>query len=183
MKNVMRKCLAAVLTAGMLMAPAAGGLVVDGMTVSAAKKSSVISESKAKSIAMKDAKVKSSKVETIEAYLDGDKEDIYEVSFYVKVASRRYRHYLYRLESKTGMIKKKSNAVHKIITKKSAIREALDEEDLSRSEVEDVDCDLDVDDGKMVYMVSFTTKKESIDYDATVNAVTGNVIDIDDDDD
>ena len=169
----------------MLAGPIAGGVAAGDMaSVSAASKSGLISESRAKTVAMRDAKITASKVKAMDVDLDetGTNKK-YTVEFCRKQSSNRYMHYVYKINARTGVITKKNSASRKLITKKKARNEALDDADLDRDEVRDIDVSLDEGDGVMVYEVSFTEKDEDEDYEATVNAFTGSVIDSDSDDD
>ena len=172
--------------ASMLMAAAmatgvfAAGIVPQSVTEVYASK---ISQSKAENIALKNARTSSSKVyaEDIDDTTKAGK-DAWRVSFFKKKSDRKYTHFVYFINMNSGdIILKKSQAVT-LIRPTRAKDIALDEEDYDRDEVEDLECDLDEEDDKMVYNVSFTVKSNNKDYDYTINARSGNVMDSDDDD-
>ncbi len=144
---------------------------------------SKVSESKAEKIALKNAKVSENKAKalyTIDTSKNG--KSAWRVSFFKKTADRKYTHYIYFIGSKDGSIIKKSTKSVTIIRPTRAKDIALDEEGYDRDDVDDLDCDLDEYDDKLVYDVSFTVIDDKKGYDYTINARSGNVMDSDDDD-
>lgn len=178
--------LAAVMTAGI----AVSGVVPTQATVADA--ATKISASKARRIALKDARCSSSDAEAMD-WDEGTRggKDVYQISFYKQRSGRKYTHFVYAIAQRGGKILKKSSKGFTIIRARRAKNIALDEENFDRDDVTDLECDLDTDDGKLVYEVSFTTLKKTTSgqrtttrdrsYEYTINARSGNVIDSDDD--
>lgn len=140
-----------------------------------------ISKAKAKSIALKDAKVKKSKATFIEAKLttdDGVKQ--YDIEF---IAGSKY--YDYEIKAKNGKIlekevKKLKNPAKKYISKSKAKSIALKDRGFTKSQVTFKKCKLDVEKRYVIYEVEFYKGYKEYEYD--INAKTGKIIsrDIDD---
>lgn len=159
---------------------ATGIVPQNAAVVSAASK---ISESKAAKIALKNANVTEKKAKAL--YTDDTTKSgksVWRVSFFKKTADRKYTHYIYFISTSNGSIVKKSSKKVTIIRPTRAKDIALDEEGYDRDDVDDLDCDLDEYDDKLVYEVSFTVIDDKKEYDYTINARSGNVMDSDDDD-
>lgn len=183
-----------------------GGFVAQtATTVNAA---SGISSSQAKKIALKNASTSSSRVKAMDCYKTyKNGKNVYHVSFYKKTGSNQYTHYVFDISSRTGEVVKRNSKAYTIISASRAKSIAIDDSDVSSGDAKDKSADLDEEDGKLVWNVTFTSKKEKTyyysdydyyygyggsysykdtvehDYSYTINAVTGHIIDSDDDDD
>lgn len=142
-----------------------------------------ISKSKAKSIALKHAGLKSSQVTFTKVKLDTDDGiSIYEIDFSTDKAE-----YDYEIAAKTGKIlqadyealdeEDSSNGTK--ITAAKAKQIALKHAGFTESEVSQLKCKKDTDDGITVYEVEF--KKGSVEYEYEINANTGKIISWDSD--
>ncbi len=201
MKRIMSIRIAVIMVVMAMVAGTFTGIALP-MTASQSQAATNITSSKAKRIAMRNAGVGSSSVEGMDVdktYKDG--KNVYMVYFYAHKSGRTYNHYAYTISARTGSIIKKNAKTYTVITKKSARNKALDDADLDRDDVTDMSVDLDEDDGKLVYEVSFTEKvskrkyyyydgtyyydedDDGSEYEYTINAVTGHIIDSDSDDD
>ena len=191
---ITKKCIAALIAAVTLLTSQT--MLLDSMAVFAAqKKVTFISKTKARNIALDDAKVKSSKTHALD--VDDDRvsgKKVFIVNFYVHNSGQSYTSYRYTIAARNGQIMKKSKKASKILQKKRAIAIALDHKDFRRRDVEDIDCDLDDEDGTLVYYISFSApsyyvndswdivKGNDYDFEYTINAVSGKIIDWDYDD-
>lgn len=137
-----------------------------------------ISQSKAKSIALEKAGIKSATFKSVEL----DKEDgVYELEFYTSTYE-----YDYEIDAVTGKVLKaekerveadddddKVPTGQTYISKSKAKSLALKKAGLSSATFQSVE--LDEDDGKAVYELEFTSGK--YEYECTIDAVTGKVLD------
>ena len=184
MKKLKIKLAAAMMALAMVAGSFAGGAATANVkTVSAA---SSISASKAKKIALRKSSTASSKAVAMDTYKTYN-------------GSNKYRHYVYDISSRNGSIVKQNSKDYSIISASRAKEIALDDSDVDSSDAKDKEADLDEEDGKLVWNVSFTKKSstkyydywtgyyytdsDDSDYEYTINAVTGHIIDSDDDDD
>lgn len=135
-----------------------------------------ITKAKAKTIALKNAKVKKSKALFIKSRLtkdDGVK--LYDIEF---VAGSKY--YEYEIKAKNGKIlekevKKLKNAAKKYITKSKAKSIAVKDRGFKKSGVTFTECKLDTEKGYLVYEVEYLRGGRNYDYD--IDAKTGRIID------
>lgn len=134
-----------------------------------------IGESKAKSIALKNAKVKKSKAKFTKVKLDYDDGiRVYDVDFITKT-----KKYDYEINAKTGKIlskevKKIAKSSGKKISLAKAKSKALKNANVKKSKAKFIKTKLDYDDGIQVYEIEFTTKNKKYDYE--INAKTGRII-------
>ena len=203
-KRILKKQLAAFLMAAAVLTGTVAGQAAPIAEVSAAAK---VSETKARNIAANDARVRTGELMALDSYEDTyNGRKIYHISFYIQKgndASRNFTHYVYYVNRNTGAIEKKSSRDLTVIKPSQAIRKALDKADVSSSKVKNKDFDYGEDGEYLVYDIEFsvpvsasniTYDKNSdyyrlylvdgtIDYEFTINAVTGKIIDWDSDDD
>lgn len=151
-------------------------------TPSQSNGSSTISSSKAKSIALKDAGVKESEIYDFEIELDRDNGTLhYDVSF-----EKDGRDYDYEINAKTGKIisveKPNMTSSEAKISKSKAKSTALNHAGVKENEISLYKIELEKDDGVWKYEISFNVGY--VEYDYTINAETGKIIeaekDIDD---
>lgn len=144
--------------------------------------SSTISSSKAKSIALKDAGVKESEIYDFEIELDRDNGTLhYDVSF-----EKDGRDYDYEINAKTGKIisveKPNVTSSEAKISKSKAKSTALNHAGVKENEISLYKIELEKDDGVWKYEISFNVG--NVEYDYTINAENGKIIeaekDIDD---
>ena len=188
MKRKLQRNLAIALAVASLATGAFTAGVIPADEAVAAGKTTGISETRAKTIALKDAGIDKNKAKGLDA--EDDKQNgkkIYEVIFFKKTADRRYDKYRYIIAWRDGQILKHSKKNITIITRREALLNALDKKDFSRSQVYDVDVDLDEDDGMIIYDVDYTSRegangRPSRDFEFTINAENGRVVDWDVDD-
>lgn len=153
------------------------GLMLGGLRTEAARRR--ISKSKAKSIAVKHAGFKKSKVKFTKAKYDKEDNE-YEIKF-VKGSYK----YEYDINAKTGKIKdwekekisksKKKSGKYIGAAKAQAI--ALQRAGFDASQVTFTKVKLDKEDGKKVYEIEFI--KDNKEYEFTINAKTGKIMEID----
>ena len=137
-----------------------------------------ISKTKAKTIALKDAKVKKKNAVFIKAKLekdDGIKQ--YDIEFITK----KYK-YEYEIKAKNGKIldrdkEKIKNYKGKDIGKTKAKNIALKDAGFKKSQVEFTKCHLDVEHHIRIYEVEFIKGIKEYEYD--INAKTGKILDKD----
>lgn len=79
-----------------------------------------------------------------------------------------------KAECKSGCKKGKSTEAKKYIGKEAAINAALAHAGLERSKVRDLQCELDREDGVMIYEVEFESGLYDYEYD--IDAITGEVL-------
>lgn len=144
----------------------------------------LISRDEAKQIALKDANVKESEIRDLDIELDKDGGAVhYDVDF--EVGNKDYD---YEIDAKTGKIlrsetppkadnKTKENPkeeTKKELTAAEARDIALKHAKLKKSEVRDLEVELDRDDGKKHFDVSF--EKDGYDYDYEIDAASGKIL-------
>ena len=102
--------------------------------------------------------------------------DYYEVSF-----SADGKDYRYDIDAVTGVVieNKVSSPVSKLLTEEQAKTKALAHAGLKAADVKFVECQLETDDGRSVYDIEFYS--ESAEYDYEIDALTGEVLDVDHD--
>ena len=203
MKNkfLTRQLAALLMTAAVLSGSAFAG-VTQVTEVSAASK---ISETKARNIAVNDARARTGEIMALDIYEDDYKgQDVYTISFYVQHGSdtsRKFTHYKYEVNLHTGHIEKRSSRDLTVIAPKTAIKKALDKADVSSSRVKEKYLDYGEDGENLVYNISFSVPVSyynyspssafyknylldgTVDYQFVINAVTGKIIDWDSDTD
>ena len=134
-----------------------------------------IGESKAKSIALKNAKVKKSKAKFTKVKLDYDDGiRVYDVDFVTKT-----KKYDYEINAKTGKVlskevKKIAKSSGKKISLAKAKSKALKNANVKKSKAKFIKTKLDYDDGIQVYDIEFKTKNKKYDYEIT--AKSGKII-------
>lgn len=132
-------------------------------TVSAASK---VSQSKAESIALKNAGTTSSKAEALKSSSGSYKgRSVYNVSFYKKKSDTVYTHYLYKINRNTGKIADRKAKKHTIISQSKAESIALDDVDISRSDTSGLDSELGRKGSKLVWEVTFDSDEDDDDDD------------------
>ena len=132
-------------------------------TVSAASK---VSQSKAESIALKNAGTTSSKAEALKSSSGSYKgRSVYNVSFYKKKSDTVYTHYLYKINRNTGKIADRKAKKHTIISQSKAESIALDDVDISRSDTSGLDSELGRSGSKLVWEVTFDSDEDDDDDD------------------
>lgn len=141
----------------------------------------LIGREKAKKIALDDAKVKESEIRDLDIELDRDDGTIhYDVDF--EVGGKDYD---YEIDAKTGEIlrsetppKSSESSSDSSATDKLTAAEARDialkHAGLKKSEVRDLEVELDNDDGKTHYDVSF--EKDNYDYDYEIDVASGKIL-------
>ena len=173
MTGMRRFFMGAILTAVILML----GLMLGAFRAEAASRK--ISKSKAKSIATKHAGFKKSKVKFTKAKYDKEDNE-YEIKF----VKGNYK-YEYDINAKTGKIKdwekerihKSNKKSGKYIGAAKAQAIALQRAGFDASQVTFTKVKLDTEDGKKVYEIEFT--KDNKEYEFTINAKTGKIMEID----
>ncbi|EHJ57339.1 hypothetical protein HMPREF9318_01762 [Streptococcus urinalis FB127-CNA-2] len=139
-----------------------------------------ISEDKATSIALKDAKLNKKEVSNLSVKQDEDDgNSTYEIDFNTKKKS-----YDYTINAKDGKIIEKSTdtkglASTKDLTKKSISQDkakeiALKDADVSEKETSMMTVKKDMEDATSTYEIEFTVNNKEYDY--TINAKTGDII-------
>ena len=198
-----KKMLAACLMAAVMLF----GSVGSASQIAEVNAASKISSTEARNIAVNDARVRTAQLMALDIYEDNVKgQDVYDISFYIqngKDTSRNFTHYKYDVNIKTGAIVKRSSRDLTVISPKQAIRKALNKADVSSSKVKSKDLDYGEEDGLLVYHISFSVPVSyynysydrnsdyyityyadgTTDYEFTINAVTGKIIDWDSDED
>ena len=150
-------------------------LIMSMSTALVSAKTTTISKTKAKSIALKDAGVKKSKAVFIETKLtkdDGVKQ--YDIEF---IAGKKC--YEYEIKAKNGKILDKEirtlkNSSKTYISASKAKSVALKDGGFKKSQVTFKKCKLDVDNRYVVYDVEFY--KGAVEYEYEINAKTGKII-------
>lgn len=149
-------------------------------TTTSTTKKSRIGLSKAKKIALKNAKLSSSDVTFTKAKYDKDDKE-YDIEFYT--SSKEYDYeidaYSGKIEEKEVETKKTTTTSKKKITKSKAKQVALKHAGFSSSSVKFDKVELDEDDGNYEYELEFT--KGKYEYEYTIDAYTGEVLDFDKD--
>lgn len=149
---------------------------------SKASTASQISKSKAKSIALKDAGLNAADIYDYEIELDRDDGVVhYDISF-----ESGGEDYDYDINAATGEIisvdKPKATSSEVKISKSTAKNTALNHAGVKSADISLYQIELEKDDGIWKYEISFN--KGNVEYDYTINAVTGKIIesekDIDD---
>ena len=200
-KQIVKKQLAAFLMAAAVLTGTAAGAAAPAVEVSAAS----ITENKARNIAASDAKVRTGDLMALDIYDDTyNGKKIYYVGFYVQKGgdrSRNFTHYVYYVNRNSGAIEKKTSRDLSVIKPSKAIRKALDKADVSSSKVKNKSLDYGEDGENLVYDIEFSVplSYSNIDYDAnskyyrmylldgtvdyqfTINALNGKIIDWDSD--
>ena len=141
----------------------------------------IITESKAKSIALTHAGLKESEVTFVKSKLDyDDGQSVYEIEFY-----NGKTEYDYEVSATSGKIlsfdkdiedfKAPATSTGSYISKSKALNIALNHAKLTSSQVTSSKVKLDSDDGRMEYEIEFKTS--SGEYEYTIDAVSGKILD------
>lgn len=148
-------------------------------TSSKSSSSDNITRSKAQDIALKDAGLKASQVYDLEIELDSDRGVLrYEVSF-----EYQGKDYDYEINAQTGKIisveKPNATSSEAKISKSKAKSIALNHAGVKESEISRYEIELEKDDGIWKYEISFNVGY--VEYDFTINAETGKILDFEKD--
>lgn len=171
------------------MAVLLGASSIQGFANPAAK--GTIGAEKAKSIALKDAGLKSSQVGFVKAKLDNDDgKPVYDIEFYSGNTE-----YDYEIDAKTGKIREKdmdienytipantqkpSQSMKGNIGAEKAKNIALKDAGLKSNQVAFVKAKLDNDDGRVIYDIEFYSN--NVEYDYEIDAKTGKILEKDKD--
>ena len=154
-----------------------------GATSGVAVSSSLITDERALEIACSDAGVKSSQAELKKCKLDEDDgEWLYEVEF--RSGKNEYE---YEIDAKTGKILSRDmeqeeedqtwsagSAQPELISREKALKYAYSKAGVSSSDVSNVRCSLDDEDGSWVYEISFRSGRSEYEYE--VDAESGEIL-------
>ncbi|MDO5063214.1 MAG: PepSY domain-containing protein [Peptostreptococcaceae bacterium] len=185
-----RKISMAVVVATMVVTLGVGS--IEGLAAPAAK--GTIGAEKAKSIALKDAGLKSNQVGFVKAKLDNDDGRlVYDIEFYSGNTE-----YDYEIDAKTGKIREKDMDIENYsipanaqkpsqqqpsmkgnIGAEKAKNIALKDAGLKANQVAFVKAKLDNDDGRVIYDVEFYSN--NVEYDYEIDAKTGKILEKDKD--
>ncbi|MFC4805402.1 PepSY domain-containing protein [Filifactor villosus] len=157
-------------------------LTSGSMIVSAAPTNNNIGLEKAKSIALKDARVHPSNAFFVKAALDYENgKMVYDIEFYHK-----NKEYDYEIDAATGKILEKDNDIDNFVIPSpadigvdKAKNIALKDARLSASQVKFVKAKAEMEDGKKVYDIEFYHKNKEYDYE--IDAATGRILEKDTD--
>lgn len=147
------------------------------MAMSASVFAADITASKAKSIALKNAKVSAKKASRMRVKYDGE-DGVFEVKFKSKKNGAKYE---YEIAASTGTIVEKSvdykyrkNRSRKKISRTKAMKKAAKKAGVSLAVVMSGTCKYEYDDGKGTYEIKFSNGNYS--YEVEILAPTGKVI-------
>ena len=154
-----------------------------GATSGVAVSGSLITDERALEIACSDAGVKSSQAELKKCKLDKDDgEWLYEVEF--RSGKNEYE---YEIDAKTGKILSRDmeqeeedqtwsagSAQPELISQEKALKYAYSKAGVSSSDVSNVRCSLDDEDGSWVYEISFRSGRSEYEYE--VDAESGEIL-------